>query len=334
VVGILEWKHPEMFDPFPKKNRRDAQLVACFEEAGVPDSQIVYLRDRQATLARIEQGMDDLLSKASPGDLLVLYYCGHGYLLDSGEACFACYDAGDDDLPGWPVASIPETIERHFAGAGALLIADCCCAGSLEGAVADRGGALAYAVLGSSSATELSTGNWTFTEGLLAGLRGQAFVDGDANAVITLRELAEQIQGDMAFAEEQLATFATSGGFDPDLVLARARPRPHHAVGRRVEVRSGGEWYKARVIDADGEQLKVHYYGWEDSDDEWVEPAQIRDVTPQQYAVGSAVEVHWKGEWYAATVLELRGGVHYIQYDGYESTWNEWVASKRIRLPG
>lgn len=331
VVGTLKWKHADMFDSFPQEHRRDAALVDFFRKVGVPQEQIVYLKDQQATLSRIEQALEEHLAQAQNGDGLFLYYCGHGYLLDSGEACFACYDAGDDGISGWQVPGIPVTVERHFKGSHAVLLADCCYSGCLADAASRRTGPVSYACITSSSSSELSTGNWTFTEALIAGLRGQAFTDSDNSATITLQELAEQIQGDMAFAEEQMASFITTGSFDPHMVLAPARRKPHPDVGRRVEVHSGGDWYKARVIDAKDSTFKVHYYGWEDSDDEWVTPEQIRDVPPVQYRVGERVEVRWKGEWYPAMVLDVRGGVHYICYDGYDEAWNEWVASKRMR---
>src|SRR4051794_16403888 len=62
----------------------------------------------------------------------------------------------------------------------ALLLADCCYSGCLADAVSQQARRIAYACAASSLASELSTGNWTFTEGLLAGLRGQAFVDADS----------------------------------------------------------------------------------------------------------------------------------------------------------
>src|SRR4051812_48241023 len=54
VVGVLSWKHSEMFGSFPVKNRRDDALVDFFKKSGVPDSRIVYLRDKEATQARID----------------------------------------------------------------------------------------------------------------------------------------------------------------------------------------------------------------------------------------------------------------------------------------
>jgi hypothetical protein len=331
VIGTLEWKHAQYFDPFPKENRRDAALVEFFRAQGVPSAQVAYLQDRQATTKGIQQAFASHLGAAGEGDLLVLYYCGHGGKLDDGAAYFASYDAGGEDNPGWLVDSIPATIERCFAGSHALLLADACYSGSLIEAASQQAERIAYACLASSLASELSTGNWTFTEGLLAGLRGQAFVDADANTAITLRELAAQIAESMAFAEEQIATFATAGGFDPDLVIASARPRLGPRVGQRVEVYADDSWYPAQIVDARGQELKVHYYGYEESDDEWVTADRIREAKRKSYRVGAAVEVKWKRSWYSAKVLEVRAGIHHIQYQDYGPEWNEWVASKRIR---
>jgi hypothetical protein len=333
VVGTLEWKHSEMFDSFPKEQRRDAALVRWFQQVGVPDAQIVYLQDRRATYKQIQATLTEFLPKAAAGDLLFFYYCGHGYQLDSGVACLTPYDCGDDGTPDWEMEAVPVLINRLFGGTRAVLAADCCFSGNLAASLTKHKGRVSFACLTSSSASEVSTGNWTFTETLAAGLSGQAFTDSDGSATITLRELADEILGDMAFAEEQLASFAITGSFDPNMVIAAARPKPAASVGRRIEVRSDGEWYKARIIDADGDQSLVHYYGWEASDDEWVTSDQIRNVTPVQYQPGSKVEVRWKGDWYPATILELRGGVHYIAYDDEGEEWNEWVASKRIRKP-
>ena len=56
-VGLLEWQHPDLWSSFPEcqKDRRDEQLVKYFRDAGVPDDQITYLQDAEATRSRIEQ---------------------------------------------------------------------------------------------------------------------------------------------------------------------------------------------------------------------------------------------------------------------------------------
>lgn len=332
VVGTIAWKHPDYFPPFPQQNRRDAALVAFFHEQGVPAAQLVYLQDKEATTQRIQASFEAHLAKAGADDLLILYYCGHGGKTDDAAVYFASYDTDCDRNLGWLVETIPDTINRCFGGKRALLLVDCCYSGGLAEAITRKPGRTGYACLTSSLASELSTGNWTFTEGLLDGLRGHAFVDADHNNQITLQELAGQIIESMAFAEEQIATFMVSGGFDPQMIMAAARPRPHERAGQRVEVESGGDWYLAQIIDARGSRFKVHYYGYEASDDEWVTDDRIREVVRINYPEGTAVEVKWKGNWYPATILEAYSGIHQIQYEGYGPEWNEWVALKRIRL--
>ena len=64
-----------MFGSFPVKNRRDAALVDFFKQSGVPESQIVYLQDKQATQQRIDSAFSEQLKKLRPDDLLIVYYC-------------------------------------------------------------------------------------------------------------------------------------------------------------------------------------------------------------------------------------------------------------------
>src|SRR5689334_9046350 len=78
VVGLLEWKYPDYFASFPKENRRDQMLVDFFREQGVPDKQIVYLQDKQATTKKIQQTFEQHSAAVGADDLLVVYFCGHG----------------------------------------------------------------------------------------------------------------------------------------------------------------------------------------------------------------------------------------------------------------
>jgi len=51
------------------------------------------------------------------------------------------------------------------------------------------------------------------------------------------------------------------------------------------------------------------------------------------YRAGDQVEVQWKGTWYPAKVLEAKADQWKIRYDGYSSSWDEWVKADRIRKP-
>jgi agenet domain-containing protein/caspase domain-containing protein len=331
VAGVLEWQHGDIFAPISKENRQDAELVAFFRKQGLPEHNIVYLRDEQATKQRTLRALARHLAAAEPGDLLIFYYCGHGGLNDAGQAYFASYDADGGSTLGLMVDELPDIINTSFQGSHALLLADCCYSGRLALAVGDRERRVSFACLASSLASEDSTGNWTFTSTLLDGLGGQAFVDSNDDHQITLGELAGQIRETMAFAEQQMSLFAITGAFDPDLVIAYARPKHDPRIGTRVAVAHDLAWLRAQIVDVREERCKVRYYSFDNSDEEWVDTDRIREVTRPTYPIGATVEIKWNRSWHAATVLDVCHGIHYIQYEGYGSEWNEWVALKRIR---
>ncbi|MDQ3473818.1 MAG: caspase family protein [Acidobacteriota bacterium] len=295
VVGTLRWKHADVFDSFPQENRRDSELVSFFRQQGVPPAQITYLRDKEATARRIQNSFNALLARARKGDLLFVYYTGHGYKTDEGDTYLASYDAGDEDVPGWDVDSIPISIERFFKGSRAFIALDNCYSGSLVKAITKRSGRVSYAALTSSSADQSSTAEWTFTESLLAALRGKAYEDANSDGLITLGELADQVKEDMSFAEKQRAVFATTGDFSPQTILSQAEEKRDPRVGERVWVKSEGEWYKGQIIDADRakSQFLIHYYGWDDSYDEWVRGKSIRQIKVKRSAAGRSVDVEW-----------------------------------------
>jgi hypothetical protein len=330
VVGVLEWQS-KAFTPFPQKDRRDAELVDFFRSSGMPAAQTIFLKDRQATRANITNVLAKVLTQTRKGDLLFLYYAGHGTKGKDNAVFFANYDA-DPKHPGsaWSVASIFDTIERYFKGSHVLLAADCCHSGALGLEAKKRKSAIAYACLTSVTASGLSTNNWTFTECLLRGFRGDALLDLNGDGSIQLEELARFTEAEMIFAEGQMSSFTTMNGFG-SLKLAATKKRVLPKMQRRVEVEWRGSWYKAFVEAEKGNFYRIHYAGYDSSWDEWVGKDRIRVFAPKQVPAGSKVEVEWSGKWYPARILEVKHGMHLVHYDGYEASWDEWVPIRRIR---
>jgi hypothetical protein len=334
AVGVLGWKHAEIYGSFPVKNRRDSALVNFFKERGVPDSQIVYLQDKQAIQARIDATFTEQLKKLHSDDLLIVYYAGHGTKSDEGDDVYlASYDAGDEDVEGWSVNSIPGKINASKCGRILWLI-DCCYSGQAGLAITKQSKGPAYAAVTSSAASESSTEHWTFTEALLDALRGVSYVDLNHDGTVTLAEFAAHVEADMNAAEEQRSTFEHTKGFDPEMALAAAKPLSNPRIGERAKARdSNGDLYACRIIGARNEKLRIHFIGYEDDEDVWVTPEDLEPIKAVVYEKGSKVEVLWKKQWYPATVLQAKDGVHLIHYTDYEAKWDEWVPSRRIREP-
>lgn len=331
-VGLLEWKDSESFESFPKENRRDVELVNVLKRDGVPSSQIVYLQDKAATTAKIRAEFVRLLDQTRPGDTIFVYYEGHGYKDDGGKAFFASYDVDDDKNAGWAFSSVPETIEKYFRGSTAIIAMDNCYSGTMVNLVNSRGRRVSYAVMASSSASQASTGNWTFTEAIINAFSGKPYADTDRNDVVTFAELQANAESDMLFGEEQVSSFAFTGSFDPETEITAAPFPVSNRIGERVEAYSENDWYKGTIIDVKNGRFLIHYFGYEQSDNEWVTAKQIRvPRSTSIYKVGERVEVEWKKTWYRAHILNIKGGSHFVSYDDYDTDDNEWVSSRRIR---
>jgi hypothetical protein len=284
AVGILEWQHSDSWDSFPQAGRKDAELVEFFKQAGVPQNQILFLKDREATKERIQRSMARLLARAQEGDMLIFYFTGHGAQDERGATYFANYDADDDFAQtAWSVRSIFDTIERNFRGSKVLLTADCCYSGALANEAARRKTSISYAVLTSSRSNSLSTANWTFTEALLSGFRGNAKADQNLDGEIELSELAHYARARMWSVEEQRTAFTTTRDFSPEMGLVEVWKRGNSRLRERVEVLWEDDWYPATILEVRGAKYKIHYDGYDAQWDEWIDAARLRrrpTITP------------------------------------------------------
>lgn len=48
-------------------------------------------------------------------------------------------------------------------------------------------------------------------------------------------------------------------------------------------------------------------------------------------AAGAHVRILWSGSWYPGRVLRVDGDRYLVSYDGYGSSWDEWVDASRLR---
>jgi hypothetical protein len=100
----------------------------------------------------------------------------------------------------------------------------------------------------------------------------------------------------------------------------------HCSIGQKAEVLWKGNWYAATVLDVNENLCYVTYDGYDSSWDEWVEPQRFR----ASFQPGDSVRILWKGEWYPGQVLEISGDSYKVTYNGYDSSWDEWVEPGRV----
>jgi hypothetical protein len=119
-----------------------------------------------------------------------------------------------------------------------------------------------------------------------------------------------------------------------DTLSAANSDNNKYAVGQTIEVWDGEEedWYQATIEKITEKRFFVHYIGEGSSNDEWVneEDVRIRDRTSSDengYAIGHKVKVWDEDEedWYSAIIGKTQGQQYFVQYVGYDSSYDEWV---------
>ncbi len=276
AVGVLEWQYSHIWPSFPKQNRRDQMLVEAMLRRGVPQHQVRALYDREATGQAVQAQVNELIARIPAGDTLVIYYAGHGYR-ETNESKFwmVPYD-GSNPSTLWSLEDLAGRLEKGCKAERVMLIADCCFSGSLRLLARRHQGRLSFAGFSSSLARLSSTGNWTFSDAILDGIRGDPRMDRDHDGWVSLEELAHQVEQDMWFAEGQRGGGTGSTGFPLSQKWFQVPRSLANGEGQFVWVMWGGRRWKARVLERRGDQVKVRWVGLpQDYPDDWVPASDV-----------------------------------------------------------
>lgn len=324
AVGIIRYPQGQ---EWPAAGRRDEDLIQKLEDCGVPNTQITFLQDSDATFDAVQSAFVRAVKAAPIDATLIFYFAGHGTRSKAGGGELSLYDRA------WPAAEVFTMIERTFPGTAALLFSDCCFSGALGMEAMMRAGRIKYGIITSSLASSLSTAAWTFTESLIAGFDGNIPSRADAEGDVTMADLARFTEHEMALGDGQLSTFVTTNGFDPRFALVPGTRRKTGRIGDYIEVKwKDGRWYRGAIEGVLGSRIWIRWLYYPRWPDEWVESASTREITLPEIAPGTRIEAEWKGQWYPAEVLTGRSGLHLVHYDAYEPLWDEWLPIERIRL--
>ncbi|MBX9720485.1 MAG: caspase family protein, partial [Candidatus Obscuribacterales bacterium] len=317
VVGVLNWKSGSL-ESFTAKNRRDAQLLQAFINAGVPKEQTKYLSDSNATLPAIFSALRASLKNCGPNDTYVFYYCGHGWLDEKGKGYFANYDVGASNKECLSVDKIVKEFDTYFKGSQAIFLADCCRSGVIADAL--KSSKFKYAVLTAATSEQDSTSNWTFTQSVVDAINGHCYADKNKDGKITFDELGKYCTDEMKVIEGQNATFSCGNTFDPALIVADVKSKAE-TTPKRVAVKYDGAWWLAKLLETKNGKGKVHWLeiGWDaPSDDEWVDLSTVKSIEQKasteqkQLKKGDKVLVLSEGRYYDSVIRKVDKDKYFI----------------------
>jgi hypothetical protein len=137
-----------------------------------------------------------------------------------------------------------------------------------------------YAILSSSAKGEDGNGNWTFSHAVLEGLSGDPATDRDNNGYVTLQEVAEHVQHEIAVYESNHSVFKTSGGFDSQVALSKTSKKTT-VTAQPVDVWYNDQWWRAKMLGRSNGKARIRWIqlGYDTpEDDEWIDLSNLRSV--------------------------------------------------------
>lgn len=337
ISGVLQWEDPSV-STFSDENRKDQELNDLFSTLGLPDSATTILLDSQATLERMNKAIKRQMKACTEESTFIFYYAGHGSKIDN-DYYFCNYDMAKQTNTWFDVNSLYDLAAENFKGKRIILLADCCYSGALL-YVGEKIASLGkeVIVLTSASSSNISTGNWTYTQTLLDNLRGDAFADRDANGSITLLETAAEIKEAMKYREYQLNGFAYYGIDPKEVLIAKSNSSVQNTVKSAISLGeyvyttdAKGQWKSARVISTTGSDYTCQFYNYSTKEDVERPAKNVREVYFPVYKTGDKIEVEWEGKYYPAEIVKTDDVFMYIHYTGYDASYDEWVMYDRVK---
>lgn len=331
VVGLLDFADPSLTD-FSPTDRRDVVVAQTLASRGIPSANIMTLLDAQATRAAVLTALAASADATPLGGTLIVYYAGHGARTSDGDVGYIAYDTASDSIEstGLTTSALYEILAPRLAGKRVLFLADCCHSGALGGLAARLTGAGAIAAsLTSADASNTSTGNWTYSQVLLEGLRGEACLDADLDGTVSVVEVEAGVRTAMRYRENQRSG-ANLGSLDPRLAMSTrsGAVRTGSLAGQFMRVRSGEI---VRVQRDEGGQATVRGYDYAGYRDYEVSASALTPLSSTHYAVGTEMMVEWGGRTWPARVTATDGDFALITYPGWPAYWDEWILPDRVR---
>jgi hypothetical protein len=328
IAGVLKWQSPTLAS-FNSTNRKDEELYKLLLAKGVNKLNTVYLKDAEATLDNMNKKMKEILGKTTANSTFIFYYAGHGARDGNGPVSFANYDYKSGN--GFAASSVSQLINASFKGKEVWLLADCCYSGTLmEEAKKISSTGKSVVTFTSSSSSNISTGNWTFSQTMIDCFNGLAVGDRNADGKITLGEVKSELFDAMKFREKQLSgtvfyNISESSQFNFTMQKSPAPKKVEY-----IYVQQNQKFEPARVISYSGTNVTGELYRYSDKVSVTVPVSKTKEIGFAEYAVGTKVQVEWEKKKYPAEIKETRNGFHYIHYTGFDDSWNEWVMYDRI----
>ncbi|MBC8173178.1 MAG: caspase family protein, partial [Chitinophagales bacterium] len=344
-----------------KHHRKDLELEQTFLHLGVSAEDIISLYDAETTLENIYAAFDSIAATSDAETHFVFYFSGHGfpgygYIDDRESIYFANYDIDTwyPETTGFNIDYIGDAFIHAFKGNAVLFMADCCQSGGLiEQAQKFSLKGVKSAAITSCAASNWSTGNWTFTQKVIDGLNGDAFINTNGDGAVTYNEMISQINLSMKNNERQkYASAFFNWDVNEQVVKTNQRmsilQNTDFYTGQYVFVKRKNNYFPMQITGETNGKVACRFYNYADYEEYDVVADSIKIPYYVHYDVGDIVDIESSKQKTAAVeeadddfykVVETGGaGTLWLTYerlsDGTEQSvlirddYNNWLPGK------
>lgn len=205
VIGLAEYQEVSGLPDAILNDAHDVgSILRSTRYCGFPPENVRLLLNEQATLSAVNNALADLANAADSNDTVVIFFSGHGALLQNGSietSALVMFDTARDDLLGSTLTEVEFSAALEKIKAERLLVLiDACHAGGAGVLKSNHGGDIhlgfgekslqrlaegaGRVIMASSRSSETSlvmhgARNSVFTSKLLEALRGKGGTTGD-----------------------------------------------------------------------------------------------------------------------------------------------------------
>jgi len=325
LTGVLDYSSCENIISFESDKRKDYELYKTLISKFINTKYTVFLKESDVNKKNVLQKIYEALHNQESKDLFIFYFTGHGILSDNGEPGLLMSDSSIITK-----TELKNILQQNNKNQKMILFGDFCYSGLLADIARELNleGLDINAITSASS--NLSTGNWSYTQTLIDSFEGRSIIDKDNKGFINFIDIAKEVQNVMFNRERQKSDYYLL----PNLENSKISNAKIKIMNNTSNIKYDG-WYSSnegitRVTDFKDDLFEVEYYNYNAYKFEFLKESELSTIQIADFEVGNHINVDCEEGTYKAMIIEVDRIFYKVSYEEWGPEWNEWITKHRI----
>ena len=323
--GVLDYSSCDNITSFESDKRKDYELYKTLISKFINTKYTVFLKESDVNKKNVLQKIYAALNNQESKDLFIFYFTGHGILSNNGEPGLLMSDSNIITK-----TELKNILQQNNKNQKMILFGDFCYSGLLADIARDLNleGLDINAITSASS--NLSTGNWSYTQTLIDSFEGRSIIDKNNKGFINFIDIAKEVQNVMFNRERQKSDYYLL----TDLENSKISNAKIKIMNNTSNVKYDG-WYSSnegitRVTDFKDDLFEVEYYNYNEYKFVFVKESELSPIQIAEFEKGDHINVDCEEGTFRAIIEEVDRIFYKVSYEDWGPEWNEWITKHRI----